>query len=131
MFFFNRSNSLRACARSPATRGARGVKKPKPSSIDEGAGKAGCRSHPWPPCVKKCTGQEPQVRAGHSGLPCAMGLRLIRDLPGAPGFLATVTRVMPRNHPSIIANLTPASGCQDHTISPSAALPVVCAFERT
>ena len=25
-----------------------------------------------------------------SGLPCAMGLRLIRDLPGAPGCLATV-----------------------------------------
>jgi hypothetical protein len=25
-----------------------------------------------------------------------MVLRLIRDLPGAPGFLATVTRVMPK-----------------------------------
>jgi hypothetical protein len=45
-----------------------------------------------------------------------MVLRLIRDLPGEPGFLATVVGVMR----SIIANLAPASGRQDHTISPSA-----------
>jgi hypothetical protein len=32
------------------------------------------------------------------------------------GFLATVVRVMR----SIITDLTPASGCQDHTTSPSA-----------
>jgi len=51
--------------------------------------------------------------AGSSGIPCAMVLRLIRDLPGEPGFLAPVAR----HH---LASLTPASGCQDHTISPSA-----------
>jgi len=51
--------------------------------------------------------------AGSSGIPCAMVLRLIRDLPGEPGFLAPVAR----DH---LASLTPASGCQDHTISPSA-----------
>jgi hypothetical protein len=34
-----------------------GCMKPKPSSIDEGAGKAGCRSHPWPPCVKNARGR--------------------------------------------------------------------------
>jgi hypothetical protein len=28
--------------------------------------------------------------AGSTGIPCAMVLRLIRDLPGVPGFLATV-----------------------------------------
>jgi hypothetical protein len=39
------------------------------------------------PVRKKCTGQEPQVRAGQSGLPCAMGLRLIRDLPGDHAWL--------------------------------------------
>jgi len=27
--------------------------------------------HPWPPCVKKCTGQEPQAWPMHPGLPCA------------------------------------------------------------
>jgi hypothetical protein len=41
---------------------------------------------------------------------------LLRDLLGEPGFLATVIGVMR----SIIANLTPASGSQDHTTSPSA-----------
>jgi len=54
--------------------------------------------------------------ARSTGIPCAVVLRLIRDLLGEPGFLATVTRVML----SIIANLAPASGRQDHTISPSA-----------
>jgi len=43
------------------------------------------------------------------------GLRLIRDLPGAPGFLATIIRAKQ----SFVANLTSASGCQDHTTSPS------------
>jgi len=54
--------------------------------------------------------------ARSAGIPCAMVLRLIRDLLGEPGLFATVIGVM-RN---IIANLTPASGRQDHTISPSA-----------
>jgi hypothetical protein len=44
------------------------------------------------------------------------GLRLIRDLLGAPGFLATIIRAKQ----SFVANLTSASGCQDHTTSPSA-----------
>jgi hypothetical protein len=48
----------------------------------EGAGKAGSSPPPWPPCVRKCTGQEPQDRLGHPGLPCAMALRLIRALLG-------------------------------------------------
>src|SRR5581483_5299572 len=39
------------------------------------------------------------------------GLRLIRDLPGVPGFLATIAL---RNVPQ---DLIPASGDQDHTIS--------------
>jgi len=47
------------------------------------------------------------------------GLRLIRDLPGVHDFLVTVARAM-RTHLS--ANLTPAKGCQDHTISPSASV---------
>jgi len=42
------------------------------------------------------------------------GLRLIRDLLGVPGLLATVAGG------SSHASLIPASGDQDHTISPSA-----------
>ena len=48
-----------------------------------------------------------------SGIPCAMVVRLIRDLPGVPGLLATAAR-------NRLASWIPASGDQDHTISPSA-----------
>ena len=34
------------------------------------------------PVRKKCTGQEPQAQPDQPGLPCAMGLRLLRALPG-------------------------------------------------
>ena len=78
----------------------------------EGAGKTGCPSHPWSACRKKHAA-EPQVRAGTTGLPCAMVLRLIRDLPGDQALFVTVASHHPRN-------LTPALGRQDHTISPSA-----------
>jgi hypothetical protein len=54
--------------------------------------------------------------AEQSGIPCAMVLRLIPCSPRRPGSFATVIGVMR----SIIANLTPASGRQDHTTSPSA-----------
>jgi hypothetical protein len=49
-----------------------------------------------------------------------MVLRLLRALPGVPGLLATIAR-----QTCVFANLTPASGCQDHTAWPSAqVLPV-------
>src|SRR5882762_570271 len=58
---------------------------------------------------------------GSSGLPCAMALRLIRDLPGDHAWLppSSARRV------SVFANLTPASERQDHTTSPSAQTPLV------
>jgi hypothetical protein len=40
---------------------------------------------------------------------------VLRALPGEPGFLAPVAR-----EPRQLTDLTPASGCQDHTTSPSA-----------
>ena len=50
------------------------------------------RTH-GPPAAKK----QAAVTTGSAeapGIPRAMVLRLIRDLPGAPGFLATMTRMM-------------------------------------
>jgi hypothetical protein len=83
----------------------------------EGAGNAGCSMAPAASraIVKQSTqAYSPQVHRIHTGIPCAMVLRLLRDLPGVPGFLATIARgITP-------ANLTPASGCQDHTAWPSA-----------
>ena len=46
------------------------------------------------------------------------GLRLIRDLPGVPGLIAPVACGMSA------ADLAPASGRQDHAISPSAIAPL-------
>jgi hypothetical protein len=68
---------------------------------------------PMAPVREESTGQEPQVRAGSTGLPCAMVLRLIRDLPGDQALLSPSSA-------DRSADLTPALGRQDHTISPSA-----------
>jgi hypothetical protein len=60
-----------------------------------------------------------QVTPESPGIPHAMVYGLYRALPGAPGVLATVASGITS------ANLTPASGCQDHTFSPSASTPFV------
>jgi len=88
--------------------------------MTEGAGKAGCPPHPWSACRKKARGRTTGT-GGSSGLPCAMALRLIRDLPGDHAWLppSSARRV------SVFANLTPASERQDHTTSPSAQPPLV------
>jgi hypothetical protein len=49
-----------------------------------------------------------------SDIPCATVYDLFRALPGVPGLIATVACGI------TFADLTPASGCQDHTILPSA-----------
>jgi len=56
-----------------------------------------------------------QVQRRQSGLPCAVGYGLLRALPGDRAFLSpsSLRNLFPRN-------LTPASGRQDHTASPSA-----------
>jgi len=68
-----------------------------PLRLTRAQGRPGIDRYPWSACSKKHAA-EPQVQP-ISGLPCAMVLRLIRALLGAPGFLATVshnalTRVM-------------------------------------
>jgi hypothetical protein len=92
----------------------------------EGAGKAGRRLAPMVRVQQKSTRQNHRFSRNRPAFPARVVLRLIRDLPGEPGFLATVVGVMR----SIIANLAPASGRQDHTISPSASVPVVSAQKR-
>jgi hypothetical protein len=52
----------------------------------------------------------------HPALPAQWFYGLYRVLPGAPGVLATVAP----ERLSLPRNLTPASGCQDHTILPYA-----------
>ena len=79
--------------------------------------------HPQPR-VRKIEGHE-QVTTGspdHSGLPCAIGFNgLFRALPGDRAFLSpSSVRCF-----GILTNLISASREQDHTTSPSAAVPLV------
>jgi hypothetical protein len=57
-----------------------------------------------------------QVQRRHSGLPCAMVLTVSFMLSPVTGFLS------PSPAESYSANLTPASGRQDHTTSPYASM---------
>src|SRR5258708_24516639 len=88
-----------------------------PTFGEEGAGKAGCALHPRSR-VQKCTKKTHtsiQVQRRQSGFPCAVVYGLLRALPGDRAFLPPSSL---RN--LFLKNLTPASGRQDHTASPSA-----------
>ncbi len=65
--------------------------------------------------VQKSTGVGPQVQPDQSGFPCAMVYGLLRALPGDRALLSPSP---PRS--LLLKDLTPASGRQDHTTSPSA-----------
>ncbi len=84
-----------------------------PSSSSEGAGKAGCWSHPWSACRKKHAA-EPQVTAEQPAFPARMGYGLYALSPGT-GLFAPVIRALAEH-----TDLASAPGCQDHTTSPSA-----------
>jgi hypothetical protein len=108
-----------------AARRSRGAVRPKfcrsfALENREGAGKTGCALHPRSRVqnVRVKTHTSIQVQRKHSGLPCAVVLRLIRARPGDRAFL-------PPSTARLCAILTPASGCQAHTISPSASAPFV------
>ena len=60
--------------------------------------------------------KSPQVRRNKPALPAQWFYGFLRDLPGVRDVLVTVIGAMQ----SIVANLTPAKGRQDHTTSPSA-----------
>ena len=75
------------------------------------------RAAPAVSCARmhKKTHTSIQVQRRQSGFPCAVGYGLFRALPGDRAFLP------PSSARSLAsANLTPASGRQDHTASPSA-----------
>jgi hypothetical protein len=101
--------------RIPAARGVRVVQES--SAQKEGAGKAGCPPHPQPRVQSK-TKHTSVVTTGSPvslGLPRAMVLTAYIALSPVTGLSC---HRRPRKLPS--ANLTPASGRQDHTTSPSA-----------
>jgi hypothetical protein len=87
----------------------------------EGAGNAGARPHPQP-CVQMENARK-QVTTGtpkRSGIPCAMVLRLLRDLPGVPGLIAPVAR-------ELLHALDPSvggPGPHDLTVRPGALRPL-------
>src|ERR1700753_383827 len=64
-----------------------------------------------------------QVQRKHSGLPCAMSLRLIRALPRDLAFLFP-------SPSGLTADLTPTLGRQDHTLPPYAGLHIVTRSRR-
>jgi len=81
-------------------------------------GRRECRA-PDAPASRVCNGSgSAHTRSsGHTGFTRHSprnGLRLISRSPRRPGSFATVARGVAST------NLTPASGCQDHTTSPSA-----------
>ena len=95
-----------------AAHGVRVLQAIHPRSKKRAQGRPGARRTHGPRAEKKHAA-EPQVRAGTTGLPCAMVLRLIRDLPGDQALL-------PPSPIDRSTDLAPALGRQDHTISPSA-----------
>jgi hypothetical protein len=84
-------------------------------SKKEGAGKAGCALHPRSR-VQNCTKKRTRAYRSSGGIRLSLrsGLQLIACSPRRPGSFATVAGGIAST------DLTPASGCQDHTILPSA-----------
>ena len=110
----------------PQSRGADASEcRCKPPSLSkEGAGNAGCWPPPWPACKTKSRRQLPQVQPKHPAFPARWLDDLLRTLPGEPGLFAPVVSEI------ISRDLTPASGCQDHTTWSYASAPFVRTKKR-
>jgi hypothetical protein len=82
--------------------------------------------------VRRKTHTSIRVQPRHSGIPCAVVLRLMPRSPRrripfasvADGLKACRTRLGSKN----LRRLDTSHGCQDHTVLPYAASPVVCAL---
>jgi len=92
-------------------------------------GRGECRMHAAPAvsCAKVCkeTHTSIQVQSEHSGIPCAMVLRLIPCSPRRRIRLVTVTDGL-KDCPNpvgstLLRQLDTSNGCQDHTALPYAA----------
>ena len=107
-------NDVKTQSCIPAARCARVVDV---ASAHRGRREYRVRAAPAVSCAKmhKKTHTSIQVQRRQSGLPCAVGYGLFRALPGDRAFLPPSS---PRS--LLLKNLTPASGRQDHTASPSA-----------
>src|SRR6187399_1169473 len=86
-----------------------------PPSCSEGAGKTGCLLHPRSRVRFAQTKLHTSIQgsAKHSGLPCAMALRLTSCSPRR-------TALLPPSPALLIARLTPAPRRPNHTTSPYA-----------
>ena len=103
---------------------SRGAMRPRfciscPSKNRRAQGKPGARCTRSRACSVESTRVSHHRFTGTPGLPCAMVLRLIPSSPRGPGLFAPVIGEISST------NLTPASGRQDHTTSPSASAPFV------
>jgi hypothetical protein len=103
-----------------------GAKRPRSckhlSPAKEGVGNAGCRFAPAASRGKNKnhTSVVTTVAPGHPAFPHANGFNgFLRALPGDRAFLS------PSLAGLCLASLASASGCRDHTTSPSAAAPFV------
>ena len=102
-------------ARIPAAGFARGL--PGSPSMRRAQGMPDAQPHPRPRVQQKThTSSKPQVSRDQPAFPAQWFTGLWRDLPGVRALIATVASG------SSSANLTPASGCQDHTLLPSASV---------
>src|SRR5260370_41141447 len=95
---------------------ARALRRSTLSSNKRAQGKPGARCTRGLVCKNaQKTHTSIQVQRRQSGFPCAVVYGLLRALPGDRAFLPPSSL---RN--LFLKNLTPASGRQDHTASPSA-----------
>jgi hypothetical protein len=86
---FNLQRADRVCIRILAARHARALQDDAPK-ITEGAGNAGCATHPRPVCIGRKHTVVTTGRPQSTGIPCAMVLRLISRSPRGPGSFAPV-----------------------------------------
>src|ERR1700748_3499828 len=95
------TTEFEAQIRIPAARNVRVVPN-RPRKKAEGAGNAGCTNAPTALRANKRNAREANTGTPKShGTPCAMVLRLLRDLPGEPALL-------PPSPASDLAGLSPA-----------------------
>ena len=103
-------------------------------SAQRNRGRRECRvlAAPAVSCAKVCeeTHTSIQVQSEHSGIPCAMVLRLMPRSPRRRIRLVTVADGLKDCQNPVgsthLRQLDTSNGCQDHTALPYAASPVVC-----